>query len=142
MSPIVHILLTGILFAPLCPFFAFPFAVLAWAVFFTVAIDVFDHGLAILAVQSPLYSKVRELLRQRNVSGAYAFYYENRYHSNYLIFHNVFGIVLFAALSYILQSPALAIGVVFHLLCDFALVIYRGQTSLLYRRGEFMGSTV
>lgn len=142
MSPIAHILLTVILFALLYPFFAFPFTVLAFAIFFTVAIDAFDHGLAILAVKSPLYKNVRDMLKRKDFLGAYSFYYRNRYYSNYLLLHNIFGLALFSLLSYILQSPALAIGVVFHLLCDFALVIYRGQSSLLYRRGELSRSRV
>ncbi len=137
MSPLQHLIITAIAYLLLRFAVPLPLSVLAWALFLTVAIDAFDHLLMIARVNTPLYSRVRALLRARKFREAYSYYYANRVQSNYSFLHNIFVVAAAAIAALIFQSFELALGIVLHFACDLLHVWRIGRLSLFWTHGEY-----
>jgi len=101
--------------------------VLAGALFLTLFVDVFDHLLVIFVQDNPLCVKVRGLLRQGRIREAYRIYYSRRVRDlDYLYLHNLVVAGAITLLTAYTKSYVLAIGLVFHLICDIAGMIRHG----------------
>jgi len=126
MSPLAHLFLTAVLFFILKLFLPLNYAVLFFAFFLTLLIDLLDHSIQLLIANNPDALKIKALLFSGNISKAYNLYYNTRRkNARQTLFHNIPFLILIIILSFYFRSFALFIGIAFHLICDISYEYYQ-----------------
>lgn len=126
MRPLAHLLLTVILFFILKLFFSLNYAVLFFALFLTLLIDLFDHSIQLLIAKNPDALKIKTLFFNRKILKAYNLYYSTRRkNARQTLFHNIPFLILAIILSFYFKSFVLFLGIVFHLICDISYEYYQ-----------------
>ncbi|MFH1788208.1 MAG: hypothetical protein ABH834_02360 [Candidatus Altiarchaeota archaeon] len=119
MNPLVHVLSTVLVFVLVSFVTPLPIQILLSALFLTIGVDIFDHGIMVATLKHPTTRRVRNLISQGRIIQAYRLYYSKRRRTLHFAFiHNL---PVTAGLAYITihyQSAALALGLLLHLGLD------------------------
>lgn len=124
MHPLSHAILTLLFSLPIALKLNDP-AILVFAVLLTVFIDVIDHALYLIFFKNDFANNAKVYIKRYEFISAWNYYYSNRKkYIDFLVIHNIISFsllsmfILFFYNINIRLFYILALGIIFHFICD------------------------